>query len=36
VNKFGVDPSKLEVVAKGDENEPFDKAVLNRVVVVEN
>ncbi len=36
VNKFGVDASKLEVVSKGDENEPFDKAVLNRVVVVEN
>lgn len=36
VNKFGVDPSKLEVIAKGEENEPFGKAVLNRVVIVEN
>ncbi|MDD3990268.1 MAG: OmpA family protein [Bacteroidales bacterium] len=35
VNKFGVDPSKLEVIAKGDENEPFDKPVLNRVVILE-
>ncbi|HBY02011.1 MAG TPA: hypothetical protein DEG92_05660, partial [Rikenellaceae bacterium] len=36
VNKFGVDPGKLEIIAKGDENEPYDKAILNRVVIVEN
>jgi outer membrane protein OmpA-like peptidoglycan-associated protein len=35
VNKFGVNPSQLEVIAKGDENEPFDKPVLNRVVILE-
>jgi outer membrane protein OmpA-like peptidoglycan-associated protein len=35
VNKFGVNPSQLEVIAKGQENEPFDKSVLNRVVIVE-
>ncbi len=35
VNKFGVNPSQLEVIAKGQENEPFDKPVLNRVVIVE-
>jgi outer membrane protein OmpA-like peptidoglycan-associated protein len=35
VNKFGVDPDQLEVIAKGEENEPFDKPVLNRVVVLE-
>ncbi len=35
VNKFGVNPDQLEVIAKGDENEPFDKPVLNRVVILE-
>lgn len=35
VNKFGVNPSQLEVIAKGSENEPFDKPVLNRVVILE-
>ena len=35
VNKFGVNPSQLEVIAKGDENEPFGKPVLNRVVILE-
>ncbi len=35
VNKFGVSPDQLEVIAKGDENEPFDKPILNRVVVLE-
>lgn len=35
VNKFGVNPAQLEVIAKGDENEPFDKPVLNRVVILE-
>jgi outer membrane protein OmpA-like peptidoglycan-associated protein len=36
VNKFGVSPSQLEVIAKGDKDEPFGKPVLNRVVIVEN
>lgn len=36
VNKFGVNPSQLEVIAKGDKDEPFGKPVLNRVVIVEN
>lgn len=35
VNKFGVNPDQLEVIAKGDENEPFNKPVLNRVVILE-
>ncbi|NCC45577.1 MAG: OmpA family protein [Bacteroidia bacterium] len=35
VNKFGVDASKLEVIAKGDQDEPFDKPILNRVVILE-
>ncbi|MFA6334718.1 MAG: OmpA family protein [Bacteroidales bacterium] len=35
VNKFGVNPNQLEVIAKGDENEPFNKPVLNRVVILE-
>jgi outer membrane protein OmpA-like peptidoglycan-associated protein len=35
VNKFGVNPAQLEVIAKGDENEPFAKPVLNRVVILE-
>ncbi len=35
VNKFGVNPSQLEVIAKGDENEPFDKPILNRVVILD-
>ena len=35
VNKFGVNPSQLEVIAKGDENEPFGKPILNRVVILE-
>ncbi|MDO9679863.1 MAG: OmpA family protein [Bacteroidales bacterium] len=35
VNKFGVNASQLQVIAKGDENEPFDKPVLNRVVILE-
>jgi outer membrane protein OmpA-like peptidoglycan-associated protein len=35
VNKFGVNPSQLEIIAKGDENEPFNKPMLNRVVVLE-
>lgn len=35
VNKFGVNGNQLEVIAKGDENEPFDKPVLNRVVILE-
>ena len=36
VNKFGVNPSQLEVIAKGDKDEPFGKPALNRVVIVEN
>lgn len=36
VNKFGVSPDQLEVIAKGQDNEPFDKAPLNRVVILEN
>jgi outer membrane protein OmpA-like peptidoglycan-associated protein len=35
VNKFGVDPSKLEVVANGDKDQRYKKAPLNRVVVIE-
>jgi len=35
VNKFGVNPSQLEVIAKGDNDEPYNKPVLNRVVVIE-
>jgi outer membrane protein OmpA-like peptidoglycan-associated protein len=35
VNKFGVNPSQLEVIAKGQENEPFNKPVLNRVVILD-
>ena len=35
VNKFGVNPQQLEVIAKGDKNEPFDKPILNRVVILE-
>jgi len=35
VNKFGVNPSQLEVIAKGDNNEPFGKPILNRVVILE-
>ena len=36
VNKFGVNPSLLDVIAKGDTDEPFGKPALNRVVIVEN
>ena len=36
VNKFGVNPTQLEVIAKGDKDEPLGKPVLNRVVIVEN
>ena len=36
VNKFGVNPGQLEVIAKGDKDEPFGKPALNRVVIVEN
>jgi len=35
VNKFGVNGSQLQVIAKGEENEPFDKPILNRVVILE-
>ncbi len=35
VNKFGVDANKMEVIAKGQENEPFGKPILNRVVILE-
>lgn len=35
VNKFGVNPSQLQVVAKGASDEPFDQPVLNRVTIVE-
>ena len=35
VNKFGVNPSQLEIIAKGDTNEPYNKPVLNRVVDIE-
>lgn len=35
VDKFGVNPSQLEIIAKGDTNEPYNKPVLNRVVVIE-
>lgn len=35
VNKFGVSANQLEVIAKGDNNEPFDKPILNRVVILE-
>lgn len=35
VEKFGVDKKQLQVVAKGCNDEPFDKPVLNRVTIVE-
>ena len=35
VEKFGVDKKQLEVNAKGSNDEPFDKPVLNRVTIVE-
>jgi len=35
VNKFGVNPSQLEVIAKGDREEPYNRPVLNRVVIIE-
>lgn len=35
VNKFGVDPAKLEKVSNGDQQQPYGKALLNRVVVIE-
>jgi len=35
VNKFGVNPSQLQKIAFGDEQQPFDKAPLNRVVIIE-
>jgi outer membrane protein OmpA-like peptidoglycan-associated protein len=35
VNKFGVNPGQLEVIAKGDADEPFAKPVLNRVVILQ-
>lgn len=35
VNKFGVNPSQLEVIAKGDQDEPYSKPVLNRVVILQ-
>lgn len=35
VNKFGVNPSQLEIIAKGDENEPFGKPILNRVAILD-
>jgi len=35
VNKFGVNGNQLQVIAKGEENEPFDKPILNRVVILE-
>ncbi|MFA6336209.1 MAG: OmpA family protein [Bacteroidales bacterium] len=35
VNKFGVDPGKLEIVANGDRDQRYKKAHLNRVVVIE-
>lgn len=35
VEKFGVDKKQLEVIAKGSNDEPFDKPVLNRVTIVE-
>jgi len=35
VNKFGVNPGQLEIIAKGDENEPFGKPILNRVAILD-
>lgn len=35
VNKFGVNPSQLQKVAFGDEQQPFGTAPLNCVVIVE-
>ncbi len=34
VNKFGVNPKQLKIVANGSEKEPFSKPVLNRVTIV--
>ncbi len=35
VNKFGVNKNQLQIVAKGSNDEPFDKPVLNRVTIIE-
>lgn len=35
VEKYGVDKKQLQVIAKGSNDEPFDKPVLNRVTIVE-
>ncbi len=35
VEKFGVNSNQLQVIAKGDQDEPFDKPILNRVVILE-
>lgn len=36
VNKFGVNPSQLEISARGAEYQPFGKPYLNRVAIIEN
>lgn len=36
VNKFGVNPSQLQVDARGSQFQPFGKPFLNRVAIVEN
>jgi outer membrane protein OmpA-like peptidoglycan-associated protein len=36
VNKFGVDPNMLKLDPKGDTYQPYGKAFLNRVAIIEN
>lgn len=36
VNKFGVNPSQLQMDARGSQFQPFGKPYLNRVAIVEN
>ena len=36
VEKFGVNPDQLRIVAVGSQQQKFDKAQLNRVVVIED
>jgi outer membrane protein OmpA-like peptidoglycan-associated protein len=36
VEKFGVNPEQLRIVAVGSQQQKFDKAQLNRVVVIED
>ena len=36
VEKFGVNPEQLRIVAVGSQEQKFDKAQLNRVVVIED